>query len=510
MKKLFISIFLIFILVNAASALVPQIPNDSLKFSGTIKDVDGKREYGIVSIRADRNDGFNLSDSIISVKSKIDINGNFSFSLPNLGKPFKIGIAVRNKNGNLLFNKAFFTEPKDSIQIQIFQMNKRDSVVFFGRGMEKYNLINKLENQFYEEYISELKRNVSEIQYIQNIKSDKEVALTMEKWADVLRRKKQEKLNLIQSSQLDPRMKSIINFEFALYNIDWGFRTGLLYYEAINRKQLSKSYLEFNKEFSDNINNFAVFSPAFASGTVMNTILELKIQNKSDRANLKTLYDRIKSNYSGIIRDRLLGYALLHKNVVRATESFTPYLLDSLLKDATQIVKLDYVKRAFNRKIDQQKRVNNVKIIDAEFLGSNGKKISLKSLKGKVFLIDTWFNGCDACAGFHKVFDKEIFQNFKNNKDFVVLSINIDKDKERWKSGISSGVYSSDEYLNVSTEKWLDHPFFNYYQIQSAPYLMLVDAEGNIIYQPNGNATVKTMSEKISLALVERLNHASK
>jgi len=464
------------------------IPNTSaatlkknLKFSGKVIDIQKQFNVNKLHIYYNINDGFDPAD-VIDLLVPIDNKGNFNFDLPDLNKPYRIYIVLFSGDQKTrLINESYFANSKDNVIIHI-QLSKTEAdtlISFTGIGAEKYNLVQKIEKQFWRDYYSEL-------ELIENNKDSSEISLFSSQLSSLLSKYKIKKSHLINTSGVNSEMGSIINMEYGRYNNEWVFRaeTALKYYPNF-RQQIVRNYFKYSGLFFDKPNKLSLFCPFYQDNLLLKDLLELMMQNHTTKVNIKSFYKKIKTaNYFDDLRDKLIAGALLGKTSQNHFESFTFKTMDSLLQDGIRIVRTPYLKKKLIEKSKAINKFESQKIIESEFVGLDGKKFQLSSLKGKVFLIDTWFNGCFGCALFHEEFEKEVYSKFKDNKDFVMLSVNIDKKKEMWIKGISSKKYTSEDYINVTTGNWLDHPFLKYYNVKGSPWMMLVDADGNICYQP--------------------------
>lgn len=111
---------------------------------------------------------------------------------------------------------------------------------------------------------------------------------------------------------------------------------------------------------------------------------------------------------------------------------------------------------------------------------SMGKIYSLKDFKGKILVIDFWFNGCVGCKQMVPVLEQ--LEKVIDNKNIQFISIGIDK-RESWLKGI--GRYSSPNSLQLFTGgRSNDHPMMKYLNIYSYPRLIVVDREGKILSAP--------------------------
>lgn len=121
------------------------------------------------------------------------------------------------------------------------------------------------------------------------------------------------------------------------------------------------------------------------------------------------------------------------------------------------------------------------KAIDFQFLDKQGKPVRLGDLKGKVIVMDFWFNGCSGCRQIAPFISK-IIDKFDGRKDITFLSISIDKSKKGWLAGLETGEYSDKRQMHLNTgTSGHDHQFLRYYNVLSYPFIMIIGKEGNIV-----------------------------
>ena len=114
------------------------------------------------------------------------------------------------------------------------------------------------------------------------------------------------------------------------------------------------------------------------------------------------------------------------------------------------------------------------KFIDYE--NHKGGNTSLDDLKGKYVYIDLWATWCNPCKqeipSLHKVEKKYHDKNIA----FVSISIDSDRDYEKWKKMVTDK-----ELSGIQLYSKRDKTFSDAYKINSIPRFILIDPNGNIV-----------------------------
>lgn len=124
--------------------------------------------------------------------------------------------------------------------------------------------------------------------------------------------------------------------------------------------------------------------------------------------------------------------------------------------------------------------------------------LSIDDLKGKVILLDFWHTGCPPCIEFIPKL-KEIHQLFRENPNFIIVSIALDNHK----SDILKFMQKREGaiYPTVICDKSLT----DIYQIEGYPTFFILDKNGQIKYQKSGTKSafkklVKNIKKELSLS----------
>ncbi len=108
----------------------------------------------------------------------------------------------------------------------------------------------------------------------------------------------------------------------------------------------------------------------------------------------------------------------------------------------------------------------------------NGKDVSISSFRGKYVLIDFWASWCGPCRMENPNVVKA-FNEFKG-KNFTVLGVSLDKDKDSWKKAIAQDHLT---WTQMSDLKYWNSQAVETFGFQGIPFNVLVDPSGKVIAQ---------------------------
>lgn len=128
---------------------------------------------------------------------------------------------------------------------------------------------------------------------------------------------------------------------------------------------------------------------------------------------------------------------------------------------------------------------------------TKGKDIRLSDFKGKYVLIDFWASWCAPCRESNPKLVK-VFQTYQN-RNFTILGISVDKDKERWIKAIEK---DNLPWVNVSNlNGW--GGITDLYGVKAVPQNFLINPDGIIISK---NIEIDELMEKLDKTLPINMN----
>jgi thiol-disulfide isomerase/thioredoxin len=125
--------------------------------------------------------------------------------------------------------------------------------------------------------------------------------------------------------------------------------------------------------------------------------------------------------------------------------------------------------------------------------GTNGKIISLNSLKGKYVLLDFWASWCGPCLASIPLL-RDLDKKYSREK-FQILGINIDQDRHALIKAVSENAMSWNQVHD------LDNEISFKFGVLKIPTFILIDPAGQIIYRGTGLQDKGILAARLSKLL---------
>lgn len=186
-----------------------------------------------------------------------------------------------------------------------------------------------------------------------------------------------------------------------------------------------------------------------------------------------TLANRVPLSLSMLCNDTLKGIWIVnnfrnYKSLEKFDEVYAPY--------KQYLITADMQKALF----DSRKALSTFKKGTAgynfAYPAISGDTVSLRSLKGKVVLVDMWATWCGPCKKEIPYLQELEAAMHDKNVAFVSISVDEVKDKDKWKDFINEKHLGG---IQLFAGGWSDMAKF--YGVTGIPRFMVFDKEGNIV-----------------------------
>jgi thiol-disulfide isomerase/thioredoxin len=187
-------------------------------------------------------------------------------------------------------------------------------------------------------------------------------------------------------------------------------------------------------------------------------------------ASIKALYQRLDENtyvlydprdlqYMKIISDSLGRYYPNSKNVQALSED--------VKRELNQL---------YSRKFQDLASSSPVLELDPDLKDTNGNRIALSSLRGKVVLLTFWSVESKECIT-ENLQLKDIYKAY-NKKGFQIYQINVDENEEKWKAEVR---FDELPWINTREDDPQNPKNAILYNVKALPANYLYDRDGNIV-----------------------------
>jgi len=214
---------------------------------------------------------------------------------------------------------------------------------------------------------------------------------------------------------------------------------------------------------------------------------------------IETIWDNLYRSYNGALRERVWIDVLLQLG-----NNVTYDVKEKLYQKSKVLIQGEVYRQALE--IWASNHLTRSEIIDFSLETTEGTFLSPIDLRGKVVIMDFWFNGCYPCMMLAKNMEP-IIARYIDDSNVLFVGVNVDKYKERWLSAVASGKYVSPGQINTYTNglgKY--HPLITHYNIIGFPKLMILDPEGRV-YNKSIPVPLSAETSEEFIGLIESLKN---
>lgn len=125
-----------------------------------------------------------------------------------------------------------------------------------------------------------------------------------------------------------------------------------------------------------------------------------------------------------------------------------------------------------------KKKMNNVVAPNFEYENYKGGKTTLESLKGKYVYVDVWATWCGPCRAEIPSLKKMEAAYHGKNIEFVSVSVDAEKDHDKWKTFVAEKELSGTQLFAGKT---VVSEFIKAFEVNSIPRFILIDPKGVVV-----------------------------
>lgn len=416
-----------------------------------------------------------LSEEQIKIYKTQVIGSKFTFNIP-VTHPVNLSIKVDDNNS--LFStpgyylaSGFLVEPGDSISLRLDNGYGLFDMVATGRGSEKINFI--------RDRVVAVKKIVAKPPIQQTFEERAIYADTAMKVA----------LNVLESYRNRLSTNAYEIFKAELFVTYYDLLLLRLTTEDPKDEMVIKSYNKIpleeirrnlmiphvaksvgSNKYQYVLENIAILQKAIKEGK--------KYSAEYFRNKPSEKYRLLDSAYNNTpVKDHLLAHFIIGNAKSGGLSADLIVLSNKFLLQTVQATPYHQQVKTIINKMS----VNNAagaRLFNFNLTDDTGKTRQLSDYKGKLVLIDFWFNGCAGC----KIIAPKLEELEKQYKDKAIefLSISVDNSESRWKQGI--GIFSARNSVQLYTNGLgQKHPFIEQLSLKSFPHLILVDQSGKLL-----------------------------
>jgi cytochrome oxidase Cu insertion factor (SCO1/SenC/PrrC family) len=212
----------------------------------------------------------------------------------------------------------------------------------------------------------------------------------------------------------------------------------------------------------------------------------------------KLSYHIIKSNLTGLFRERILCY-FIREELIQELGNYN-WITQSILQDYYAMPGFPAYKK-WVKEMEHESSINSGEIPLFNLSDMQNNVFPKKLTDGKFTVVNFWYTGSEPCLQTAKELS-QLQKQFKNDPKVVFLNVCIDTDKEQWKKSIQEGKYVPLEGIQLYTGGMGNHhEIIKDFHVTDFPAIRMYDHTGRVIINKS-NPLASTFSPQQILAAI--------
>jgi len=200
------------------------------------------------------------------------------------------------------------------------------------------------------------------------------------------------------------------------------------------------------------------------------TNIEFIINNLNSLASIKAIYQRFDPEAYVLYDPRDLQYMKLVSDTLRKYHPNSKHV-QALIRDFDNEFAI-FNNNQINTIAEQIEPISLNPILE----NTEGRRISLESLRGKYVLLTFWSVRSQACV--QENIELKQFYSLYNRRGFEIYQINLDTDDESWKAAVK---YEELPWISVREDDPTNPVTAQLFNVRELPANYLFDRQGNVI-----------------------------
>ncbi|MBO9565446.1 MAG: metallophosphoesterase [Niastella sp.] len=195
----------------------------------------------------------------------------------------------------------------------------------------------------------------------------------------------------------------------------------------------------------------------------------------------KLAYYKIKNDFSGVFRERLLCY-FINEEFIQEMGSYS-WITQSILQDYYATPGFPAYKKWMKQMETEQRYLSQGKSGGAPLFNLSNIHDSTfpkSRTDGKFTVINFWYTGCKPCLQTARELSM-LQKQLHNDPNVIFLNVSIDTNREQWQKSIREGKYVPREGVQLYTGGLgSDHEILRDFHVASVPAIRMYDHTGRI------------------------------